>query len=400
MADMVDQVAQSRVRAWIDENGIHVPSYPEVLESLKENFRAIFGQDVYLEPDSQEGALCAVFAVRIYDCYTMAASVYNAYSPSTAQGVGLSSVVKTNGIKRDSSGHSQVPVRIIGQAGTIIKNGVATDDAGQRWLLPAEVTIPLQGEISITATAEKLGELRAGPGEIKNIATPMRGWHAVSNPTAATPGAAVETDAKLRQRQKISTALPSLSILDGTKGAVASLTGVVRSRGYENDTDVPDVHGIPPHSICFVVEGGDTQKIGDTIAVKKGPGCGTYGDVIVNTRDKFGSPAAIRFFRPGLDDVAVLLRIKPLDGYLATTGQAARQNVVAYINDLPIGESILLSKLYTPINAAEPDPANRTFDVLDVRIGLKGGALVAANMAIAFNHAAACALGDVELQEY
>lgn len=383
MADQTEQTSATRVRAWIDENGIHIPSYPEVLEDLKEDFRAIYGQGVYLEPDSQEGAMCDIFALRIYDCYTLAASVYNAYFPATAQGVGLSSVVKTNGIKRDKSGHSQVPVRVIGQAGTIIKIGVATDDAGQRWLLPAEMTIPLQGEVSVTATAKKPGELRAGPGEIKNIATSMRGWHAVTNPTAATPGAAVETDAKLRVRQKISTALPSLSILDGTKGAVASLTGVIRSRGYENDTDVPDAHGIPPHSICFVVEGGDTQKIGDTIAIKKGPGCGTYGDVIVNTRDKFGSPAAIRFFRPGIDNAGSFIRIKPLDGYLATTGQKARQNVVDYINSLPIGESILLSKLYTPINAAEPDPERRTFDILEIKIGPKGGTLISANLVIA-----------------
>ena len=389
-----------RVKAKIDENGIHVPSYPERLEDLKNVYRGIYGQDIYLEPDSQEGALCAAFALRLYDADTLAASVYNSYSPATAQGVGLSSVVKTNGIRRDKSGHSQADLRVIGQAGTILKNGVANDDAGQRWLLPELVTIPASGEITVTAKAEKAGELRAGPGEIKNIATPMRGWQAVTNLQAATPGAAVERDSRLRQRQKISTALPSLSILDGTKGTIASLPGVLRSEVYENDTDEPDKHGIPPHTICAVVEGGNAQSIGDTLALKKGPGCGTYGDVLVNTRDKHGSPAVMRFFRSTNDDTGVFIRLQPLDGYLATTGQAARQNVVNYINSLPIGGEILLSRLYTPINASEPDVTRRTFDVLEVRIGPKGGVRIQANMNIAFNHAAACALDDVELQEY
>ena len=388
------------ITAYIDEYGVHIPSYPEVLEALKEEFRRIYGQDVYLEPDSQEGALCAVFAVRLYDCYTLAASVYNAYSPATAQGVGLSSVIKTNGIRREKAGHSQVDLRIVGQTGTVIKNGVATDDAGQRWLLPELVAIPLRGEITVSATAENVGELRAGPGEIKNIATPTRGWQAVINPEAARAGAAVETDARVRQRQKISTALPSLSILDGTRGAVASLPGVLRSRGYENDTDMPDAYGIPPHSICFVVEGGEARAIGETLALKKGPGCGTYGDVCVDTRDQYGSPATICFFRPGIDDTGVSIRIQPLDGYLAATGQTARQNVADYINSLPIGESILLSKLYTPINAAEPDGTRRTFDVLEITVGPKGGPLTTANMAVAFNHAAACELDDVQLREY
>ncbi len=206
--------------------------------------------------------------------------------------------------------------------------------------------------------------------------------------------------ARLRQRQKISTALPSLSILDGTKGALASLPGVTRSVVYENDTDLPDANGLPPHSISAVVEGGEAQAIADTLALKKGPGCGTHGDVAIITRDKHGSPAATRFFRPVIDDCGLFIRIRPLDGYLASTGWTVRRNVADYINGLPIGESVLLSKLFTPINAAEPDLARRTFDVLELRIGPKGGTLLAANMVVAFNHAAACSLDDVELQEY
>lgn len=388
------------IKAYIDETGIHIPSYPEVLDDIKAAFRGIYGQDVYLEPDSQDGELCAVFATRIYDCYTLAASVYNSYSPATAQGVGLSSVVKTNGIRRHVASRSQVDLRLIGRAGTIIKNGVATDDAGQRWRLPASVTIPVSGEITVNATAEEIGDIRAGAGEIKNIATPARGWQAVTNPASARPGEPVEKDAGLRQRQTISTALPSLSIFDGTAGAVASLTGVSRSRGYENDTNEYDEHGIPPHSISFVVEGGDTQAIGNIIALKKGPGCGTFGTTPVETRDKYGAPCTIRFFRPTIVNVAASIRIKPLSGYLATTGISLKENVAAYLNALRIGDDILLSKLYTPINAAEPALAQRTFDVQHLRIGIKGGALAEANLPILFNCAVSCALDDIELLEF
>lgn len=387
-------------KSYIDENGIHIPSYPEVLEDLKNDFRAIYGQDVYLEPDSQEGALCAAFALRQYDCYTLAASVYNAYSPATAQGVGLSSVVKTNGIRRQSASRSHADLRVIGQAGTIIRNGIATDEAGQRWLLPESVTIAPEGEITVTALAENMGEVRAAAGEIKNIATPTRGWQAVINPEAAKAGAPVETDARLRSRQSISTALPSLSIFDGTAGAVSSLPGVTRSRGYENDTSETDEHGIPPHSISFVVEGGDTQAICDIIAIKKGPGCGTYGTTRMLTRDKYGVPLTVGFFRSVDVPLAVAIRIKPLAGYLATTGEIICKNVAAYINSQRIGDDVLLSKLYTPINAAEPDPGKRSFDVLELRIGPKDGSLVAVNMAIPFNKAACCALEDVDLREY
>lgn len=390
----------SRASAYIDEYGIHVPSYPDVLADLQNEFRAIYGQDVYLEPDSQDGQLCAVFALRIYDCYALAASVYNAYSPHSAQGVGLSSVVKTNGIRRQVASFSHAQLRLIGQAGTVISHGIATDEGGQRWLLPEDVIIPLEGEITVTALAEKEGELRAAPGEIKNIATPTRGWQAVTNPQAAEPGAPVEKDSTLRQRQSISTALPSLSIFDGTAGAVASLPGVSRSRGYENDTSITDANGLPPHSISFVVEGGDTQSIGDIIATKKGPGCGTHGDVNVHTRDQKGCPLTVRFFRPAIISLALAIRIKPLPGYLSITGEKIRASLVEYLNTLRIGDDILLSKLYTPINAAEPVTGQRTFDVVSLAVGVRGETAAPVNFPVPFNAAVACRVDDIDLKEY
>ncbi len=385
-------------KAYIDDFGIHIPSYPEVLEDIKNDFRAIYGQDLYLEPDSQEGQLCAAFALRIYDCYSLAQSVYSSYSPHTAQGAGLSSVVKTNGIRRHRYSYSFVDVRCIGQAGTVIRNGIALDEAGNRWLLPEQVTIPLQGEIMGLATAEHPGDVRAQAGEIKRIGTPTRGWQSVENPEAARPGAPVETDYQLRQRQAVSTALPSLSILDGTRGAVAQLPGVTRSWVYENDTSEPDEHAIPPHSIAAVVEGGDTQAVGAVLALKKGPGCGTYGDVPVHTVDAKGAPAIIRFFRPGIVQTAVTVVIRPLPGYLTATGETMRANTVSYINNLRIGESVMLSKLYTPLNEAEPLPGQRTFDMLAIRVGPAGQELLPQNLTVAFNQVAACALDDVSVE--
>ena len=90
--------------ATIEETGLHLPDYPTVLEDVKARFRGIYGDDLYLGPDSQDGQLCAVFALALHDAYTLAGSVYNAYSPATAQGTGLSRMVKINGLRRKPSG--------------------------------------------------------------------------------------------------------------------------------------------------------------------------------------------------------------------------------------------------------------------------------------------------------
>ena len=379
--------------AYIDDTGIHLPDYPAVLDHVQGIMRGIYGDDLYLEADSQDGQLCAAFASMMHDTYALCGDVYNAFSPSTAQGVGLSSVVKINGIRRKAASYSTVDLRVVGQVGTIVTGGKAEDVAGQKWLLPAQVVIPAEGEITVTATAEVMGDIRAAAGDIVKILTPARGWQSVGNPAAALPGAAVETDAELRRRQAISTALPSLTVFEGTLGAVASIPGVTRSRGYENDGGVPDADGIPGHSICMVVEGGDTAAIAEAIAAKKGPGAGTYGTTEALVRDKFGVPNVIKFFRPVETPVYATVTIRPFPGYLSTTGESIRKNVAEHINGLNIGDDVSLSRLYSPANAANA----ASYDIESITLGTSQGAQSAANVAVAFNAVASCSVDRVKL---
>jgi hypothetical protein len=67
----------------------------------------------------------------------------------------------------------------------------------------------------------------------------------VTNPLAATVGAAAETDAELRVRQGQSVALPSLTPFDAVDGALANISGVTRHKLYENDTGSVDINGLP-----------------------------------------------------------------------------------------------------------------------------------------------------------
>ena len=205
--------------------------------------------------------------------------------------------------------------------------------------------------------------------------------------------AAVETDAELRRRQAISTALPSLTVFEGTLGAVASIPGVTRSRGYENDGGLPDADGIPAHSICMVVEGGDTAAIAEAIAAKKGPGAGTYGTTEALVRDKYGVPNVIKFFRPAETPVYATVTIRPFPGYLSTTGESIRKNVAEHINGLNIGDDVSLSRLYSPANAANA----ASYDIESITLGTSQGAQSAANVAVAFNAVASCSVDRVKL---
>ena len=72
--------------AQISSTGISAPDYADIFAELQSMYWQIYGTDADLDPDSQDGQLLAIFAQAIYDCNMLAVTVYNAFSPATAQG--------------------------------------------------------------------------------------------------------------------------------------------------------------------------------------------------------------------------------------------------------------------------------------------------------------------------
>lgn len=373
----------------IDSAGITAPSYNDIYQSLIASFKLIYGSDIYIASDSQDGQWIAILAKAIHDSNQAAITCFLAYSPTYSQGNGLSAMVKINGIRRLIPTYSSVDLLLIGQAGTTITNGVAEDSLGQKWNLPASVTFPLGGSITVTATAANAGAVDALANTITKIATPTLGWQSVNNVLAAVPGAPTENDLALRSRQSVSTALPSLSVFEGTVGAVANVTGVLQYKGYENYTDATDANGLPPHSISIVVEGGDSQLIANAIAVHKTPGTNTYGTTAVLTYDQYGLPNTINFYRPTIIACGVEITITALVGY--TTGFATdiANAVAAYLSAFEIGEDIYLTKLYVPANL-DNVPEGQTFNVTQIRIKKGAGAFGTTDLVYAFNELVSC----------
>lgn len=381
---------------YVDATGFHYPDYPTVLQYLKDEYKAIYGADTYLEADSQDGQWVSILALAMFDSMQVAATVYNSFSPLTAMTDALSRNVKINGIARLVASYSTADLRIVGTAGTIITNGQAEDTLSQKWNLPTPVTIPVGGEITVTATAAEIGTISAAAGTITKIATPTLGWQSVSNAAAATEGDPVESDAELRLRQTQSTMIPSLSVMEGIVGAVASLAGVSRYRGYENDTGSTDVNGLPAHSIALVVEGGVTSSIAEAIAAKKTPGTSTQGTTTYTTYDQYGIPNLIKFYRPTAATISVEVSMTALVGYLSTTGDLIKAALVDYIKTLEIGDDVLITKLYVPANLSNVDLTN-TYNVTQIRIKKNAGSFGTSNITLAFNEIAQTALTDITL---
>lgn len=381
--------------ATITAAGITAPTFAEILTSLQDQFRAIYGADVYIEPDSQDGQFIALLATAIHDCNDAAVAVFNAFAPQYAQGEHLSALVKLNGLRRLLPSFSSAVGTVVGQVGTVITNGAVKDVNGNVWRLPAEVVIPPAGQITVTVTAEDAGAVFAPAGTINSINTPSLGWQSFVSTSDAVPGAAVETDAALRKRQSRSTQQAAMGPHDALIGALTNLAGVTGVRVYENSTAATDTRGIPARSISVVVEGGDSAAIAATIGQKKAPGPATFGATTVNYTDpKSGVVSAIKYHVCDVEPVKVTIAITALDGYRAETVAAIKAAVAAHINAHTIGAPVEYSRMWGPaylLGAAD----GQTYKITAITMAANSDPKVAADVPIAYAARAICAPSDV-----
>lgn len=383
--------------ATISETGISAPPFVDVFASLQASFKLIYGDDAYLEPDSQDGQFLAIIAKAITDCNQAAVAVYNSFSPQTAVGVGLSNAVKLNHIQRLVPTKSQVNVTIGGNTGTTILNGVVGDSTGNRWKLPATVTIPVGGTIIVTAEAESAGAVTAPISTVNKILTPTAGWQTATNASAATPGQPVESDAELRARQEITPAANSKTVTYSLAANLKALPGVVYGVVYENDTASTDGNGVPAHSIACVVKGGVAADIAQTIYDRKGQGVGTYGTTTVAITDLSGASRNINFYIPTEKPIKVGISLHADAGYTTAIANEIKQAVVDFINALDIGEDVIITRLFTP-SLLLGSPDSETYRVTAVTAALApGGTLGTTDIGISFVEKATAVASDVTI---
>jgi len=382
----------STLAATVDNTGISAPAFEQIYESLQDSFRLIYGSDIYIEPDSQDGQFLELIAEAVHDTNQMAIAVFQSFSPSFAQGAGLSSNVKINGIARLVESYSTAVGEIIGQAGVTIFNGSVKDINNNIWDLPPEVTIPYTGSILVTVTSRIPGNVTAAAGTINIINTITAGWQSFTSTTDATEGAPIETDALLRRRQSKSVALPSLTVNGGIAGALANLPSVSRIRLYENDTSVIDANGLPEHSISAVIEGGSVADIVNVIGLKKTPGTGTYGTTTgVFTDPTTGVQRDIDFFVLAQSVINVVINIQALSGFNTTFSDAIKQSVASYLNSLEIGEDVEYYRLVDPIYLNQL-PSSLTYKLSSFTLALGAGVAGTTDIIVPFNSAAVCDL--------
>ena len=326
---------------------------------LKNIYYSIFGSNVDLSDDTQDGQLIGANAEAFSDQDQQVELISKVCDPAQAQGSYLSTLVKINGISRNGSTSSTVTLTITGTDGTIISAGslVRETTNDEKFSTDNDVTIS-SGTATVTATAVSSGVVVATAGTLTTIDSQIAGWTSVTNSNDATLGQDEESDANLRIRRKNSTAISSTGNTEAVAGALLALDGVATSIVKENETGSVDSDGISAHSIACIVEGGTAADIANSIYNTKSSGCSTFGALAETIVNSEGFDKDINYSRPDDVDIYISMNVRQLSGYPSGGEDQIKAAIIEYFeNDSEtrfiIGDDIIYSEIYNPINSIE-----------------------------------------------
>ena len=241
---------------------------------------------------------------------------YNSRNPNFASGDALDMLIALNGMSRKKATASQAVLTVTGTPGFVIPRGSkAIDENGYIWSTETDCTLDGNGEGSVNALCDTLGAVSANAGSINTIYNTLIGWDTVTNEQIATPGDNVETDEELRYRRNRSVSMNTNGTYDALIRALSAISDVDYADVRVNDTNQTDENGIPGHSICALVQGGDEDEIAEAIWKNKAPGVGTYGSTQKTYVDEKKNDNIISFTRPQQEIVSVTVTITKYDNY-------------------------------------------------------------------------------------
>lgn len=333
----------------------------EILEDLRLGFKAIFGNNLNVDPSSPDGQIIGVVAAAFSELWEISEGSYNAFNPSIATNAALTNLVQLNGITRLIAVPSVTTLEVTGNSNTVIPAGsrVTASDGSSTFTTDVQITIGGTGTNQVAATCTVTGPTNAVAGSLTVIDTPVTGWASVTNPFDAVLGEDEESDSDLRARRVRSVARPAQAIVDAILAEILAVPGVTEAFLYENDTNATDVNtGTVAKSFQCVVRGGTDDDVAYAIFREKPVGILAFGTTIVDIFDSQGFPHTIGITRPTEIPIYVIVDITVYDQSFSGDRQAAiKQAIVDFAaGDLIFGrgfgvnDAIINSELYIPVN--------------------------------------------------
>ena len=358
-------------------NGTLIPAGSVVSsDTTGQSFNVV--ASVALSPSLASGVVVAVTTVANNTLYTITYSrLTSSTTVSFTSGPSATAASILSGLKAEiDANHPTLVATVVGSTLDVRLDDIFQTATFSRSANLGFTKITKLGDL----VAQNYGPIEQSPNTITTISTPVLGWDSVTNPISAVAGRFIETDEELRERFRVSKFERASNILEALYSALINLDTVEQVVIYENDTDVVDANGLPPHSFMPIVLGGISTNIAQSIWENKPIGIRSYGNTSVTIYDSQGFPHDIGFERPNPVTIYIDLDITTNSDFPQNGEQAIKDAIAAYMEaQFGIGEDVVYSRLYTPINSVPGHQVN------SLTIGTSPNPTGVSNIPIAFN---------------
>jgi hypothetical protein len=356
---------------YIEETGVIVPDTSDLLIEVENEFKAVFGQDLVVTPDTPQGALIAAEVLARDTVVRNNAALANQINPNEAGGVFFDGLWALTGGQREKEAFSIVPVNLTGVTGTFIPAGVTMrSDNGDLFASVGDVTLTgISGAATVDFQAVASGPIAAPAGTLNTIVGGVLGWETGVNPVDAVLGRATQSDQSAKTERRVTLALQSSGLAEAMISALYATQNVKSLQFRENDLSIPKlVDGITlaPNSLYVCIDGGTDVDVATTMRQRKGGGCGYnngFGTpVTVILTDPFsGQLCTIKFDRPLLKPVRARVTVRATNA-VSNIEAAVKKAILDYAAGLInteagffVGRPVSCFELGGAINQVEPD---------------------------------------------
>lgn len=207
---------------------------------------------------------------------------------------------------------------------------------------PASGSISADPATAVACESVNLGSIEALSGTLTNIVNNISGLDRVENYLDAVKGSNIETDAEFRERRINALTGIAAARLEGIRSFLLIVDGVTSAKVFENDTNIVDAQGRPPHSIECLVLGGTDQDILEAVFDRKAAGIETHGSVSGTVTDSQGVDHTTKFSRPTSVSIWLELDLTIDADYPADGDTLVEEAVLAHAATLDIGEDVIV----------------------------------------------------------
>lgn len=289
----------------LNGSGLTLANQAEITAYLTTNYQAIYGPQINLGPNTQDGEMLAIYVQSTLDEYDIFATLYACRDINQAVGTQLDTLIYW--IQRLGGTYSQYLITItVSQALTLYGQDQTTqpvftiaDASGNQYQLVSTHSFSGAGTVAgFVFEAVDPGAVESGATSITVPVTNVLGVTSFTNPsgTPSVLGINAETDAAFRLRALASVAIPSQGFFNGLYAGLSNIPGeskIILCENYLQSTSpnaATSVPGIPGNCIWVIAQGvASPATIAQTIYNQRSLGCNMKGAQSYNITQADGS---------------------------------------------------------------------------------------------------------------